>query len=92
MAIEKTKTLPSGVSGNFWVMNRIQIAPDYSFIRCFANLYTSQGAFVSGVPSIFEEDVIVTSNPVTPAAIEYLLELYLVGQTSFTDFYGGSVV
>lgn len=93
MPIQKNKVVSSGVSGNYWVTKQIQISPDYSFIRAFSYLYTSKAAYVSGDASIFEEDVIVTSNPVTPAAVANLLEVFLVGGSSgFPDFSGGSVV
>lgn len=93
MPIQKDKVVSSSVSGNYWVTKNIQVAPDYSFARCEANLYASEASFLSGGASLYQEDVIMASNPVSQAAIQELIETFLVGGSSgFADFSGGTVV
>jgi hypothetical protein len=91
MAIQKTKVLANGVSGNFWVVRGVYMSADYSGVRAFADLYVSAGDSVSGVP-IYKEDIILDGidNPIHLNNLVGLVEQKLISMPG--DFVSGIVI
>jgi hypothetical protein len=88
MAIIKTKVLPNGVSGNYWVIRGIYMSPDVSNTRAFADLYVDAAASVSGTP-IHQADIILDgiNNPFHQSNMEDIVEAQLI--TMPGDFLSG---
>jgi hypothetical protein len=92
MAIQKSKTLLDGRTGNYWVTDVVTVSPDYSSSRAMLDLYVSEAAYVSGSAPIYSTEVILQSsdNPVVRAKLVELLEDKIV--TLPGDFLSGTVL
>ena len=92
MAIEKSKTLVDGRTGNYWVTDFVTISPDYSASRAMLDLYVNQADYVSGSAPIYSTEVILqaSDNPVSRSKLIELLEDKIV--TLPGDFLSGTVL
>lgn len=92
MAIQKSKTLADGRTGNYWVTDVLNVSPDYSASRVIMDLYESEAAYVSGATPIYSKDVILaaTDNPVNKTQLVDLVETKLIALPG--DFVSGVVL
>ena len=91
--IQQATVLSNGVSGNFWVTERLYVLPDLTGVEATLNLYVSRSAYVAGNPPIDQRVYLLNGslNPVGMGAVKGLVENELVGG-SFPDFVSGAVV
>ena len=94
MAISKSYTAPTGVSGTYWQTHVLEISPDYSMVRFSMDLYASQAAALANSAPLYRKDVVWStqdgSNPLGGLpGIRNLIETTLVAQAGIWN--GGTV-
>lgn len=94
MAIKAAYQASNGASGNFWVARSVYISPDNSHCRLFFDLFTSQGAYVSGASAIYGQDFLMTgaANAFSLSTLAGLEEARLVTANGVAPFVSGTVV
>lgn len=93
MSIQKQTVLPNGVSGNFWVTNKVYVSPSNDGVVAVLQLFQNHASWVSGAPAIDQRSYELTrdNNPVNQNALIGIVETNLInGKTK--DFVSGTIV